>query len=41
MSLISLEILKIIDERERYDTRCVVMRWSSSEEAKCNFLNKN
>ena len=31
MSIISVEILKKIDEREGYDTRCAVMRWSSSE----------
>ena len=23
-----IEIMKILDERERCDTRCVVMRWS-------------
>ena len=28
MSIISVEIMKIIDERERCDTKCVVMRWS-------------
>ena len=33
MPIIIVEILKIIDERERYDTRCVVMAWSSSEAA--------
>ena len=31
MPIISVEILKIIDEREMCDTRCVVMRWSSCE----------
>ena len=31
MSRISAEILKIIGERERCDTKCIVMRWSSSE----------
>ena len=31
MPLISIEIMKIIDERERCDTRWVVMRWSNSE----------
>ena len=31
MLIISVEILKIIDERERYDTSCDVIRWSSSE----------
>ena len=31
MPIISIEILKIIDERERCDARCVVMRWSSGE----------
>ena len=31
MPIISLEILKTIDEREGCDTRCVEMRWSSSE----------
>ena len=36
MPIIIVEILKIIDERERYDTRCVVMRGGSSEVAKCN-----
>ena len=36
MPITSVEMLKIIDERERYNTRCVVMRWSSSEVAKSN-----
>ena len=31
MLIISVEIMKTIDERERCDTRCVVMRWSNSE----------
>ena len=31
MSIISVEIIKTIDERERCDSRCVVMRWSNSE----------
>ena len=31
MPIISAEIMKIIDQRERCDTRCVVMRWSNSE----------
>ena len=31
MPIISAEILKIIDERERCDTSCGVMKWSSSE----------
>ena len=31
MPIISAEILKIIDEREKFDIRYVVMRWSSSE----------
>ena len=30
MPIISVEIMKIIDEREKCDTRCVVMRWSNS-----------
>ena len=29
MPVISVEILKIIDERESRDTRCLVMIWSS------------
>ena len=33
MPIIRVEILKIIDERKRYDARCVVMRWSSSDVA--------
>ena len=31
MSIISVEIMKTIDERERCDTRCVVMRRSNNE----------
>ena len=31
MPIISVEIIKIIDERERCDTRCVVIKWSNSE----------
>ena len=31
MLIISVEIMKIIDERERCDKRCVVTRWSNSE----------
>ena len=31
MLIISVEIMKTIDERERCDTRCVVMRWSNGE----------
>ena len=29
-AVISAEIMKTIDERERCDTKCVVMRWSNS-----------
>ena len=28
MPTISIEIMETIDERERCDTKCVVMRWS-------------
>ena len=31
MPTISVEIMKIIDETEKCDTRSVVMRWSNSE----------
>ena len=31
MHIISVEIMKIIDEREMYYTRCVVMKWSNSK----------
>ena len=37
MPIISVEILNIVDGRERHDTRCVVLRGSSSEAAKCNW----
>ena len=30
MLVISIEIIKTIDERERCHTMCAVMRWSSS-----------
>ena len=30
MPMISIEIMKTIDGRERCDTTCVVMRWSNS-----------
>ena len=30
MLIVSIEIGKIIDETERCDTKCVVMRWSNS-----------
>ena len=30
MLIISVEIMKTIDKRERCDTGCVVMRWSNS-----------
>ena len=30
MSIISVEIMKTIDERERCDIWCVVMRWSNN-----------
>ena len=33
MSIISVEILKTMDEGERCEARCVVMRWSNSEVA--------
>ena len=29
--IISVEIMKTIDERERCDTKCAAMRWSNSE----------
>ena len=28
MLIISVEIMQILDERGRYDTSCVVMKWS-------------
>ena len=31
MPIISVEIVKTIDEREKCDTRCVVMRWSNDK----------
>ena len=31
MPIITVEVIKSIDERERCDTRCAVMRWSNSE----------
>ena len=31
MPIISVEIVKTINARERCDTRCVVMRWSNSK----------
>ena len=31
MPIISVEIVEIIDERERCHPRCVVMRWSNSK----------
>ena len=31
MLIISVEIMKIIDEREKCDTRCVGMKWTNSE----------
>ena len=31
MPIISVKIMKTIDERKRFDTKCVAMRWS-----KCN-----
>ena len=31
MSITGVEIMKTIDGRERWDTRCVVIRWSNSE----------
>ena len=31
MPTISAEIVKTIDEREKCDTRCVVMRWSNGK----------
>ena len=34
MPIVSVEIMKIIDEREKWDTKCVVIRWSNSKEWK-------
>ena len=31
MLIIRVEIMKIIDEKERCDTKCVAMRWSNSQ----------
>ena len=31
MPIIRVEIMKIIDERERCDTRCAGVRWSNTE----------
>ena len=31
MSIISIERIKMIDQRESCDTGCVVMRWSNSK----------
>ena len=31
MPIISVKIMKAIDERERCNTTCVVMRWSNSK----------
>ena len=31
MPRISAEIMKIIDEREKCDTRCVVMKWGNGQ----------
>ena len=31
MLIISIEVMKIIDERERCDTRCIVMGWGNSK----------
>ena len=31
MPIISIEIMKIIDEREKCDTKSVIIRWSNSE----------
>ena len=30
MPILSVEIMKTIDEKVRCDTKCVVMRWSKS-----------
>ena len=34
MPIVSVEIMKIIDEREKWDKKCVVIRWSNSKEWK-------
>ena len=31
MPIINVEIMKTPDEIEKYDTRCIVMRWGNSE----------
>ena len=31
MPIISVEIMKKVDERDRWDTGCVIMRWNNSE----------
>ena len=31
MSIISKEMMKTIEERERFDTKCVVLKWSYSK----------
>ena len=31
MPIISIEIMETIDERERGNTKCVVMRWSNNK----------
>ena len=31
MAIISVEAMETIDEKERCDPRCVVMRWSNSK----------
>ena len=31
MPIISVKIMKTVDERQRCDTRCVIIRWSNSE----------
>ena len=32
MPIISIELMKTVDDRKRCDTRCVAIRWSNSEE---------
>ena len=36
MPIISVEIMKTIDKRGKWDARCVVMRWSNEVIAKCD-----
>ena len=31
MLIISVDMMKTIDERERCDTKCAIMRWHNSE----------